>query len=118
EISGLKARVKFLEDKDRGSGEPSQEDAPIQGGSIEIGEEVGVERSTKLGSNDTKEMVNVLSSLEASNILTSRVAVVSVSPVAGVLTVGVPTDHDVVNVVLEERVCDRAQLGFLSLHPE
>nr|GEU65346.1 hypothetical protein [Tanacetum cinerariifolium] len=32
EISGLKARVKFFEDKDRGSVEPSQEDAPSKGG--------------------------------------------------------------------------------------
>nr|GFC78293.1 hypothetical protein [Tanacetum cinerariifolium] len=32
EISGLKARVKFLEDKDRESAEPTQEDAPIKGG--------------------------------------------------------------------------------------
>nr|GEU53416.1 hypothetical protein [Tanacetum cinerariifolium] len=91
EISGLKARVKFLEDKDKGSAEPSQEDAPIKVESMEIGEEVGVERSTELGSNNTKEMVNVLSSMEAVNILTSGVATISVSPVAGVSTVGVPT---------------------------
>nr|GEZ38222.1 hypothetical protein [Tanacetum cinerariifolium] len=36
-------------------------------------------------------MVNVLSSIEATNILKNGVAVVSVSPVAGVSTVGVPT---------------------------
>nr|GEY63220.1 hypothetical protein [Tanacetum cinerariifolium] len=66
EISGLKARVKLLEDKDSGSVEPSQEDAPIKRGSMEIEEEVGVERSTELGT-------------------------VSVSPVAGATTVGVPT---------------------------
>nr|GFA55036.1 hypothetical protein [Tanacetum cinerariifolium] len=58
---------------------------------MEIREEVGVERSTKLGSNDTKEIVNVLSAMEAANILTSRVAAVSVSPVAAATTVGVPT---------------------------
>nr|GFA10339.1 hypothetical protein [Tanacetum cinerariifolium] len=62
---------------------------------MEIGEEVRVERGTELGSNDTEEMVNVLSSIEAANILTSGVAAVSVSPVAaattaGVTTVGVP----------------------------
>nr|GEU51606.1 hypothetical protein [Tanacetum cinerariifolium] len=91
EISGLKARVKFLEDKDRGRAKPSQEDAPIKGGSMEIGEEVRVERSTELKSNDTEEMVNVLSFMEASNILTSRVTAVSVSPVAAATTVGVPT---------------------------
>nr|GFA81137.1 hypothetical protein [Tanacetum cinerariifolium] len=58
---------------------------------MEIGEEVRVERSTELGSNDTKEMVNVLSSIEAANILTSGVVAVSVPPVVGVSTVGVPT---------------------------
>nr|GEY85921.1 hypothetical protein [Tanacetum cinerariifolium] len=55
EISILKARVKFLEDKDRGSAEPSQD------------------------------------SMEAMNILTSRVAAVSVSTITGVSTIGVPT---------------------------
>nr|GEW61150.1 hypothetical protein [Tanacetum cinerariifolium] len=91
EISGLKARVMFLDDKDKGSAEPTQEDAPIKGGIIKTGEEVGADKSTKLGSNDTDEMVNVLNSIEAANILTSEVAAISVSPVAGVSTVGVPT---------------------------
>nr|GEW98615.1 synaptobrevin, longin-like domain protein [Tanacetum cinerariifolium] len=99
EISGLKARVKILEDKDRGREEPAQEDAPIKGGSMEIGEEVGLERSTKLGSNDTEEMVNILTSMEAANILTSGVAVVSVSPVAAATTVGVPTVNGLVPTV-------------------
>nr|GFA54073.1 hypothetical protein [Tanacetum cinerariifolium] len=58
-------------------------------GSMEIGEEVRVERSTKLGSNDTYDMVNVLSATEAANILTSEVAVVSVSPVLAATTVGI-----------------------------
>nr|GEV66317.1 hypothetical protein [Tanacetum cinerariifolium] len=53
------------------------QDLEISGGSMEIGEEVGVERSTELESNDTEEMVNVLSSMEAVNILTSEVAVFS-----------------------------------------
>nr|GEU59945.1 hypothetical protein [Tanacetum cinerariifolium] len=70
-------RVKFLEDKDKGSAEPTQEDASIKGGIMEIGEEVGAENSTKLGSNDNKEMVNVLSSIEAANILISGVAAAS-----------------------------------------
>nr|GEX88816.1 hypothetical protein [Tanacetum cinerariifolium] len=91
EISGLKARVKFLEDKDRGRAEPTQEDAPIKGGIMKTGEEVRADKSTELGSNDIDEMVHVLSSMEAANILTSRVAAVSVSPVAGVSTKGVPT---------------------------
>nr|GEV69554.1 hypothetical protein [Tanacetum cinerariifolium] len=91
EISGLKVRVKILKDNDRGREEPAQEDALIKGGSMEIREEVGVERSTELGSNDTEEMVNVLTSIKAANILTSRVAAVIVSSVAAATTVGVPT---------------------------
>nr|GEX01575.1 hypothetical protein [Tanacetum cinerariifolium] len=78
EITGLKEMIKLLEDEDKGSTEPSGDDAPIKERSMEIGEEVGVEKSTELGSNDTEEMVNVLSSMEATNILTSRVAAVSV----------------------------------------
>nr|GEZ05806.1 hypothetical protein [Tanacetum cinerariifolium] len=62
-----------------------------QRGVMEIREEVRVERSTELGSNDTEEMVNVLSAMEAANILTSGVAAISVSPVAAATTVGVPT---------------------------
>nr|GEW10237.1 hypothetical protein [Tanacetum cinerariifolium] len=49
-------------------------------------------KSTELGSNDTEEMVNVLSLIEVANILTSGVAAASVSPVAGVSAAGVPTN--------------------------
>nr|GEV84267.1 ribonuclease H-like domain-containing protein [Tanacetum cinerariifolium] len=62
-----------------------------QRGIMETGKEVGADKSTELGSIDTDEMVNVLSSMEAVNILTSGVTVVSVSPVAGVSAAGVPT---------------------------
>nr|GFA47758.1 hypothetical protein [Tanacetum cinerariifolium] len=48
-------------------------------------------KSTELGSNDTKEMVNVLSSMEVANILTSGGAAASVSPGDAYPTVGVPT---------------------------
>nr|GFB85604.1 hypothetical protein [Tanacetum cinerariifolium] len=47
-----------------------------------IGEEVRVERSIELGSNDTGEIVNLLSFIEAANILKNRGAAVSVSLVA------------------------------------
>nr|GFD51544.1 hypothetical protein [Tanacetum cinerariifolium] len=80
-------RVKILEDKYRGREEP-QEDASIKGGSIEIGEEVRVERSTELWSNETEEMVNVLTSMDAANILTSGVAaatIVGVTTVSGLV---------------------------------
>nr|GEY89286.1 hypothetical protein [Tanacetum cinerariifolium] len=39
---------------------------------METGEEVRADKSTELGSNDTDEMVNVLSSMEAANILTTK----------------------------------------------
>nr|GEX92979.1 hypothetical protein [Tanacetum cinerariifolium] len=91
EIPGLKTRIKILEDKDRGSAEPSRDDALIKERSMEIGKEAGVEKSTERGSNDTEELVNVLTYMEAANILTSGVAAVSVPPIAGVSTVGVPT---------------------------
>nr|GFA06076.1 hypothetical protein [Tanacetum cinerariifolium] len=68
EISGLKARVKSLEDKERR------------------------QKSTELGSNDTEEMVNVLSSMEAANILSSRGATASISPTNVLPAAGVPTD--------------------------
>nr|GEZ39164.1 putative ribonuclease H-like domain-containing protein [Tanacetum cinerariifolium] len=76
-------RVKSLEDKERRHEEPIQDDAPIIEGIIDIGEELGVDKSTEKGSNDTKEMVNVLSSTEAANILSSRgvaFSTASVSP--------------------------------------
>nr|GEV39051.1 hypothetical protein [Tanacetum cinerariifolium]GEV39846.1 hypothetical protein [Tanacetum cinerariifolium] len=60
-------------------------------GIIEIEEELGANKSTKLGSNNTEEMVNVLSSMEAVNILSSRGATASVSPADVFPTVGVPT---------------------------
>nr|GEZ04795.1 hypothetical protein [Tanacetum cinerariifolium] len=91
EIASLKAKVKMLEDKAGGGTEPSRKDATIKGRSLEIGEEAGVEKSTERESNDIEELVNVLTSLDAANILTSRVQVVSVPPAAEVSTVGIPT---------------------------
>nr|GEW17291.1 copia protein [Tanacetum cinerariifolium] len=72
EISRLKARVKPLEDKERRR----------------------ADKSTENGRNDTEEMVNMLSSIEAANILSSGGAAfstASVSPVDVFLTAGVPT---------------------------
>nr|GEW49562.1 hypothetical protein [Tanacetum cinerariifolium] len=92
EISGLKARVKSLEDKERRSAEPTQEDATITRGIKYIGEELRADKSTELGSNDTEEMVNVLTSMEAVNILPSEgAAAASVSPVDVLPAAGVPT---------------------------
>nr|GEX34998.1 hypothetical protein [Tanacetum cinerariifolium] len=90
EISALKARIKHLEDRDKGDDDPFREDAIINGRSLETQEEVGIERSTDKGSNDTEEVVNVLTSLDAASVLSSGVQV-SVSPAAEVATVSVPS---------------------------
>nr|GEW56253.1 hypothetical protein [Tanacetum cinerariifolium] len=99
EISSLKARIKLLEDKDKGSVELSGDDAPIKGRSIEIGKEAGVEKRNERGSNDIKELVNVLTSIDAANILTNGVQAISVPSIAGVSTVGVPTVSGLVPTV-------------------
>nr|GEU74516.1 hypothetical protein [Tanacetum cinerariifolium] len=89
EISQLKAKVKLLEDRARGGIAQSGEDAPIKGRSWDEGEEAGIERSTEKGSDDTEEMVNVLTFLNASSVLSSGVQV-SVSSAAEVTNVSVP----------------------------
>nr|GEX64606.1 hypothetical protein [Tanacetum cinerariifolium] len=49
EISGLKARIKSLEDKEKRREETIQEDAPITRGIIDIREELGADKSTHKG---------------------------------------------------------------------
>nr|GEZ00236.1 hypothetical protein [Tanacetum cinerariifolium] len=66
-------------------------DAPITGRIKDIREELGADKSTELGSNDTEEMVNVLSSMEAANILSSGGTAASVCPADVLPTAGVPT---------------------------
>nr|GEV26633.1 ribonuclease H-like domain-containing protein [Tanacetum cinerariifolium] len=99
EIYSLKARIQLLKDKDKGTAELSGDDAPIKGRSLETGEEAGVERSTERGSNDTEELVNVLTFMDAANILTSGVQAVSVPPIAKVSTIDVPTGSGLVPTV-------------------
>nr|GFD58995.1 hypothetical protein [Tanacetum cinerariifolium] len=59
EITSLEARIKLLKDKDGGVAEQSGDDALIKGRILESGEETGAKRTEK-GSDDTEEMVNVL----------------------------------------------------------
>nr|GEU44338.1 putative ribonuclease H-like domain-containing protein [Tanacetum cinerariifolium] len=99
EISNLKARIKLLEDKDKGTTELFGGDAPIKGRILETGKEAGVEKSTERRSNDTKELVKVLTSMDAANILTSGVQAVSVPPVTEIPIVGIPTGSDMVPTV-------------------
>nr|GEV19969.1 retrovirus-related Pol polyprotein from transposon TNT 1-94 [Tanacetum cinerariifolium] len=86
----LKARVKLLEDRDGGGIAQSGEDATIKGRSLDEGEESAIERSTEKGSNNTEEMVNVLTSLDAATVLSSVVSI-SISPVTKVFVAEVPT---------------------------
>nr|GEU83365.1 putative ribonuclease H-like domain-containing protein [Tanacetum cinerariifolium] len=83
-IANLKARIKLLEDKDGRGVVPSGEDAPIKRRSLETEEEAGGR------SDDTQDMVIVLTSMDAASILTSGVQVVSVPPAAEFSTVGIP----------------------------
>nr|GEZ89955.1 synaptobrevin, longin-like domain protein [Tanacetum cinerariifolium] len=95
EINSLKARIKLLEDKDRGVADQSGDDAPIKGKRLDKGEE-----AAKRVSNDTEEMINVLTSMDATTSLSSGVAVVPTCsgsiPTAGPPATGVPTGSDVV----------------------
>nr|GEW34600.1 hypothetical protein [Tanacetum cinerariifolium] len=102
EISSLKARIKLLEDKDKGGVKLFGDDAPIKGRSMEIGDEAGVEKSTERESNDTEELVNVLTFIDAKNILISGVQAISVPLVAKVFTVSVPTGSGLVPTKMVE----------------
>nr|GFB00734.1 hypothetical protein [Tanacetum cinerariifolium]GFB00768.1 hypothetical protein [Tanacetum cinerariifolium] len=74
EITMLKARVKLLEDREGGVAEQSRDDALIKGRSLDEWEE-----AAKKGSNDTEEMINVLTSMDAATVLSSEVAEVPTS---------------------------------------
>nr|GFC38254.1 hypothetical protein [Tanacetum cinerariifolium] len=65
----VKARVKLLEDREGGGIAQSRDDAPIKGRSLDKEEEVA-----EKGSDDTEEMVTVLTSLDAATVLSSGVA--------------------------------------------
>nr|GEZ62488.1 hypothetical protein [Tanacetum cinerariifolium] len=92
EITNLKARVKLLEDKEGGGIAQSGDDAPIKGRNLD--------EAAEKGSNDTEEMVNVLTSLDALTVLSSGVAEVPTSsgsiPTAGPPATGVPTGSDMI----------------------
>nr|GEV77604.1 putative ribonuclease H-like domain-containing protein [Tanacetum cinerariifolium] len=95
EITNLKARVKLLEDREGGGIAQSGDDAPINGRSLDEGEE-----ADKKGSDDTAEMVTVLTSLDASTVLSSEIDEVPTGsgsiPTAGPPATGIPTGSDVV----------------------
>nr|GEV07039.1 xylulose kinase-1 [Tanacetum cinerariifolium] len=67
--------------------------APIKGRSLDEEEATAAKRSTERGSDDTEEMVNVLTSLDAAKILTSRGVQVSISHAVefATATISIPT---------------------------
>nr|GEV86853.1 retrovirus-related Pol polyprotein from transposon TNT 1-94 [Tanacetum cinerariifolium] len=95
EITNLKARVKLLEDREGGGIAQFRDDTPIKGRSLDEGEE-----AAKKGSDDTAEMVTVLTSLDAPTVLSSEVAEVPTGsgsiPTSGPPATGIPTGSDVV----------------------
>nr|GEW77999.1 UBN2 domain-containing protein [Tanacetum cinerariifolium] len=89
------ASSEVLEDKDRGVAEQSGDDAPIKGKRLDVREE-----ATERVSDDTKEMATVLNSMDASTVLSGRVAKVPTGsgsiPTAGPPAAEVPTGSDMV----------------------
>nr|GEY01452.1 hypothetical protein [Tanacetum cinerariifolium] len=93
EINSLKAKIKVLEDKDRGIADQSRDDAPIKGRRLDEGEEAA-ERI----SDDTKEIATVLTSMDAASILTSGgVQVVPTAAEVATATVSIPTGSGMVS---------------------
>nr|GEY77961.1 uncharacterized mitochondrial protein AtMg00810-like [Tanacetum cinerariifolium] len=93
EINSLKAKIKLLEDKDGGVTEQSGDDAPIKGRRLDEGEE-----AAERVSDNTEEMATVLTSMDASSILTSGgVQVVPTAAEVATATISIPTGSGVVS---------------------
>nr|GEY34849.1 hypothetical protein [Tanacetum cinerariifolium] len=93
EINSLKARIKLLEDKDKGVADQSRDDAPIKGRRLDEGEE-----EAKRASDDTKEMATILTSMDVASILNSRgVQVVPTAAKVATATISIPTGSGVVS---------------------
>nr|GEX17580.1 hypothetical protein [Tanacetum cinerariifolium] len=96
EINRLKERVKMLEDRERMAATRSKDNAPIKGRSMDEGE-----AATKRISDDSEEMVTVLTSIDTATVLASRVVDVPIGS-GSILTASthakeqVPTGSDVV----------------------
>nr|GEX65712.1 hypothetical protein [Tanacetum cinerariifolium] len=93
EINSLKARIKLLEDKDKGVADQSGDDAPIKGRRLDEGEE-----AAERVNDDTEEMATILTSMDAVSILTSGgVQVVLTAIEVATATVSIPTGSGVVS---------------------
>nr|GEY78699.1 synaptobrevin, longin-like domain protein [Tanacetum cinerariifolium] len=95
EINRLKERVKLLEAREGVAAERSRDDAPIKGRSLDEGE-AAAERT----SDDTEEMANVLTSMDAATVFASGATAVPTGsgsiPTVGPPAAEVATGSDVV----------------------
>nr|GEX68536.1 hypothetical protein [Tanacetum cinerariifolium] len=111
EIAELKAMVKFLEDREGGGLTHSGDDAPIKRKKLDEGEAAAErlssdteeirldegEATAERVSNDTEEMETVLTSMDATSVLSSRgVQVVPTAAAVATATVSIPTGSRVV----------------------
>nr|GEU54940.1 putative ribonuclease H-like domain-containing protein [Tanacetum cinerariifolium] len=93
EITNLKAKVKLLEDKERGGIAQSGDDALIKGRRLDEGKE-----AAKRVSDDTEEMATILTSMDAASIITSEgVQVVPTATEVATATISIPTGSGVVS---------------------
>nr|GEU87463.1 hypothetical protein [Tanacetum cinerariifolium] len=84
EIATLKAKIKHLEDRNRGDDDPSGEDATIKRRRLETGEEAGIERSTE------KEVSAVSVHPATISVSTGSDVVPTASPIFTTATVTTP----------------------------
>nr|GEV34409.1 hypothetical protein [Tanacetum cinerariifolium] len=94
EINRLKARVKLLEEREGLASKIPGDDAPIKGRSMDEGE-----AATESVSDDTEEMATILTSMDATTVLASRVVDVPTGsgsiPSASIIAEGsVPTGSE------------------------
>nr|GEY76467.1 hypothetical protein [Tanacetum cinerariifolium] len=93
EINNLKARIKLLEDKERGVTDQSGDDASIKGKRLDKGEE-----AAERVNDDTEEIATVLISMDVASILTSGgVQVAPSTAEVATPTVSIPTGSGVVS---------------------
>nr|GEU66613.1 hypothetical protein [Tanacetum cinerariifolium] len=93
EINRLKARIKLLEDKNRGVADQSGDDAPIKRKRLDEGEE-----AAERVSDDKEEIETILTSIDAASILTSGgIQVVPTAVEVATATVSIPTGSGVVS---------------------
>nr|GEV94862.1 putative ribonuclease H-like domain-containing protein [Tanacetum cinerariifolium] len=107
EITRLKDKIKLLEDKDEGDADQYGDDDPIKGRRMNEGEE-----AAKRVSDDTEEMVTVLTSMDAASILTSGgVQVVPTAAAVATATIQEQMDIQMARQLEEEMERDAQRMN-------